>query len=98
QTTERRVCQRHAEKEWGFDGSATDDGRYLVITVWRGTEHKQRVFYQDLQSPDAPVLPLIDAFEAEYAFIDNDGPVFYFRSDLDAPRGRIVAIDVCEPK
>lgn len=98
QADDRLVYERPDEKEWGFHGWATEDGRYLVITVWRGTEHKQRVFFQDLQSPDAPVLPLIDAFEAEYAFIDNDGPVFYFRTDLDAPRGRIIAIDVREPK
>lgn len=98
QSEDRLVYDRPDEKEWGFDGTATDDGRYLVITVWRGTEHKHRVFYRDLSQPDAPVTSLIDAFDAEYSFIDNDGPVFYFRTDLDAPRYRIVAVDVRDPQ
>ena len=36
-------------------------------------------------------------FDAAYNFIDNDGPVFWFQTDLDAPRGRVIAIDVTQP-
>jgi prolyl oligopeptidase len=98
QADDELVYHRTDEKEWGFDGTATDDGRYLVITVWRGTERKHRVFYKDLGAADAAVTPLVDGFEAEYVFLDNDGPVFYFRTDLDAPRSRVVAVDVREPQ
>jgi prolyl oligopeptidase len=55
------------------------------------------VFYQDLQTPNAPVVELIDAFEAQFDFIDNDGTLFWFRTDLDAPRGRVIAIDTTQP-
>ena len=31
-------------------------------------------------------------------FIDNDGPVFCFKTDHDAPRGRVIAIDTRKPE
>jgi prolyl oligopeptidase len=35
--------------------------------------------------------------EAAYDFVGNDGPVFYLRTDLDAPRGRLIAVDTARP-
>ncbi|MBE9118578.1 S9 family peptidase [Lusitaniella coriacea LEGE 07157] len=93
QKEDRLVYERPDEKEWGFSGSVTEDGRYLIISVWRGTDPKNLVFYQDLTVADAPVIELINEFEAEYSFIDNEGSVFWFRTDLNAPRGRLIAID-----
>jgi prolyl oligopeptidase len=92
------VYERKDQKEWGFDGKVTDDGRYLIISVWRGTDPKNLVFYQDLKTKGAKVVELIKDFEAAYSFIGNDGPVFYFRTDLSAPRGRIMAIDARKPE
>jgi prolyl oligopeptidase len=91
------VYDRPDQKEWGFRAQTTDDGRYLLMTASRGTAHKYRVFYKDLTRPDSPVTALIDDFDAAYDFIDNVGPVFYFTTDNDAPRQRIVAIDTRRP-
>lgn len=91
------VYHRPDQKEWGFSGNVTDDGRYLVITVSQGTDPKNRVFYKDLQTPDAPVVELLNDFDASYNFVDNDGPVFWFHTDLAAPRGRVIAIDTRAP-
>ena len=91
------VYERPDQKEWGFSGGVTDDGRYLVITVSQGTDPKNRVFYKDLQAPGAKVVELLNDFDASYNFIDNDGPVFWFQTDLDAPRGRVIAIDTRAP-
>jgi prolyl oligopeptidase len=88
------IYHRPDQKEWGFNGGVTEDGRYLIISVWRGTEPKTLVFYKDLTNPDAQVVELINEFEASYSFIDNDGSIFWFRTDLDAPRGRVIAIDI----
>ncbi len=91
------VYERKDEKEWGFDGEVTEDGRYLIISVWRGTERKNQVFYKSLEQPDSPVVELIAGFDAEYSFIGNDGPVFWLATDLDAPLRRVIAIDTREP-
>jgi len=91
------IYERPDEKEWGFNGSVTDDGRYLVISIWKGTERKYLYFYKDLQSPESKIVELLPEFEAKYSFIDNDGPLFWFQTDLDAPRGRVIAIDTRKP-
>ena len=92
------VYDRPDQKEWGFSGGVTDDGRYLVISVWKGTERKNRVYYKDLSDKNAQVVKLLDDFDASYSVIDNDGPVFFVRTDLDAPRNRVVAIDTRKPE
>ncbi|MFN6564011.1 MAG: prolyl oligopeptidase family serine peptidase [Nostoc sp. ChiSLP01] len=91
------IYHRPDQKEWGFSGGVTEDGTYLIISVWLGTDSKNLLFYKDLTNPNAEVLELINEFEADYSFIDNDGSVFYFRTDLNAPRGRLIAIDTNKP-
>jgi len=98
QTDDKLIYERKDHKEWGFGGGVTDDGQYLIISVWRGTDPKNQVFYQDLKAKDAPVVELLKGFEADYSFIANDGPVFYFRTDLDAPRYRVIAVDIRKPE
>ncbi|MEX2174774.1 MAG: prolyl oligopeptidase family serine peptidase [Pirellulaceae bacterium] len=98
QASDKLVYERKDEKEWGFDGEVTDDGRYLIVSVWRGTERKNQVFYQDLQAPDAPVVELIAGFDAEYHFIQNDGPVFWLVTDRAAPLRRVIAVDTRQPE
>jgi prolyl oligopeptidase len=97
QSADVLVYDRPDEKEWGFGANTTDDGHYLIISSTKGTAHKNRIFYKDLSRPDAPVVPLIDNLDAAYAFVDNVGPVFYFVTDRNAPRQRIVAIDIRKP-
>ncbi len=97
QSADKLVYERPDHKDWGFSGGVTDDGRYLIISVSLGTERKNRLYYKDLSVPGSEVVKLIDVLEAQYAFIDNDGPVFWFRTDLDAPKGRVIAIDTSNP-
>ena len=97
QSEDALVYERKDHKEWGFSGGVTDDGRYLAITVWEGTDPKNRFFYKDLGDERSKVVELLDDFDASYDFVGNDGPVFWFRTDLDAPRGRVIAIDTREP-
>ena len=93
QSEDKLIYDRPDNKEMGFAGNVTDDGHYLIISVWQGTSPKNRLYYKDLTQPDSPVVKLLDDFDAQYNFIDNDGPVFWFHTDLDAPRGRLLAID-----
>ncbi|MGH9495201.1 MAG: prolyl oligopeptidase family serine peptidase [Candidatus Sulfotelmatobacter sp.] len=98
QGEDKLIYDRPDDKELGFGGGVTDDGKYLVIGVWKGTSPKNRFYYKDLTQPDSAVVKLLDDFDARYQFIDNDGPVFWFQTDLDAPRGRVIAIDTRHPE
>ncbi len=98
QSRDKLVYHRPDHKGWGFYGQVTDDGHYLIITITQGTDPRTRVYYQDLTQPDAQIVELLKDFDADYSFVDNDGPVFWFRTDLDAPRGRVIAIDITQPE
>ena len=88
--------------ERGVGAQVTDDGRYAILGIWQGSATKNGVYVMDLADSarprvDAPVVRLLDRFDAQYSFLGNDGPVLYLQTDLDAPRGRIVAIDLRRP-
>ncbi len=97
QSKDTLVYERPDQKTWSFDGFVTDDGKYLIIEVRKGSDRKKRIFYKELDREDAPVVALIDNFDASHGFIDNDGPVFWIRTDYNAAKGRVVAIDLSKP-
>jgi prolyl oligopeptidase len=97
QSADPLIYERRDHKDWGFGGSVSDDGHWLLIHVSRGTDPKNAFFYRDLSVPDAPIVELLTDFDAQYSFIDNDGPVFFFQTDLKAPMRRVIAIDVTKP-
>lgn len=92
------VYERPDEKEWGFGGHVTEDGRFLIINVWRGSEAKNQLFYQDLKTPDSPVVELITGFAFEYEFVGNDDRTFWLNTDDGAPMRRVVAVDLDHPE
>jgi len=92
------VYRRVDEPKWGFYPEVSEDGRYLIITVWKGTDDKYRVLVKDLTEPYALPVPIVDHFENEYSFVGNDGPIFYFKTDLEAPKGRVIAMDIRRPQ
>jgi prolyl oligopeptidase len=77
-------------------GTVTEDGRYLVIELSEGYD-SNGVYYRDLGAPSGQVERLLDAWDALYTFIGNDGPVFFFHTNKDASRNRVVAIDIRNP-
>jgi len=97
QSDDALVHHAPEDKELGFDGDVTEDGRYLVIMIRRGSDPRRRVAFKDLEGAGGSVVDLVSGFEAAYDFLGNDGPVFWFLTDHDAPRGRIVAIDTRAP-
>src|SRR5437016_599383 len=97
QSHDKLIYERPDQKEWLFNAEVTDDGHYLVITVQRGTDPKNRIFYKNLADPNSKVVELLDTADAEHNFIDNEGPVFVFRTNLDAPLGRMISIDTSKP-
>jgi prolyl oligopeptidase len=98
QDADKLVYARPDKPQWGFYPYVTEDGAYLVVTVTEGTDPRNRVFYRDLAQPRGGMAELLNKFDADYGFIENEGPVFYFKTNLDAPRYRIIAIDVTKPE
>jgi prolyl oligopeptidase len=96
QAQDKLIYERPDQKEWLFGAEVTEDGHYLVISVQRGTDPKNRVFYKDLATPDSKVIELLDKPDAKYIFLGNEGPVFAFQTNLNAPLGKIISIDTAK--
>lgn len=75
----------------------TEDGRYLLLHLWsKGKVF--RILWRDLTEPYGTFQALIPKFDNRYFnLVGNDGPVLYFLTDFEAPRGRVLAIDLREP-
>ena len=96
QSEDKLVYERPDDKELGFSPFITDDGEYLVLYVWKGTSPKNRIYYRKVNSK-GPFIKLLDKADANYVPVHNVGSIFYFKTDLDAPRGRIITIDLNKP-
>lgn len=97
QASDTLIYKRDDEKEWGFGGEVSEDGKLLVISVWKGTLRKQQMFVKRLDVPDAPVVEVITGFDAEYHFIGNIGDTMLVYTTLDAPMGRVISFDLSTP-
>jgi prolyl oligopeptidase len=96
QSQDPLVYEDKTNKELGFSPYVTEDGDYLVLYVYHGTDPKNGIYYKRTDGKGDWVR-LIEHNEAMFTPIDNVGTIWYVQTDLDAPRGRVVAIDVANP-
>ena len=98
QTEDILIYERPDQKEWMFDADVTEDGRYLIISVSKGTDPKNLVFYQDLEDENATIKELVSDFIGNFSFVEYEGSLFWFRTDYNAPKGRLIGIDINQPE
>lgn len=89
------IYQRPDQKEWGFQAFVTHDGQYEYLQVWKGT-HQENLFFYREHGSDAPFIELIPEFVASFKFIRNQGSRFFFKTNLEAHRGRVIVLDVAQ--
>jgi len=80
--------------DWLISPIVTEDSSTLILHINQSTEEKNRIYLKDLKSPNSPVVPLLDDFDAQYIYLGNDGSRFWFKTNLNAPNGRVIEIDV----
>ncbi|PWT82950.1 MAG: S9 family peptidase, partial [Blastocatellia bacterium] len=96
QQDDRLIYTRKDLPTWFIGGSVTEDGRYLLIVMARGSGNKNRLYYADLVNPKqpditAPIKPVIEVDDAEFQPLGNAGPMLYVRTDRDAPNRKVIA-------
>lgn len=87
------------EPETGFDPTVSHDGRWLVLTVTRGTDPETRLFVLPLTTDGedgacavGEVLRLVDTHDAAWEPVGVVGEELWAVTDLDAPLRRVVAL------
>lgn len=83
--------------------------QYVLLYTFENCDPVNKVYYCDLSMlPDGlegfrgkkellPFVKLVDRFDASYTDVANDGTVFTFRTNKDAPRYKLVQVDLKEP-
>jgi prolyl oligopeptidase len=97
------VFERPDEPDLRFTMALLQPGRYLAVVIWDGLFRYTGISVLDLvdaQRPrfDGPVRSLIDEFDALNFVVGNDGDTVFLTTNLDAPRGRVIAIDLQHPE
>ena len=106
QSDDVKVFATPDHPDWILRSEVTDDGRYLLLAISESTDPVNRLYYYplteqlsyELSGPiaDNAIVRLIDTFDNKYAYITNEGTVFYFKTNLNAPRYRLISIDVSQ--
>ncbi len=94
QSDDQVFYERPEDGELFMGGGVTEDGEWLVVRVNKGTERMNMVYARALGAEKGPFIPVVGDRMNSYDFVGNDGSVFYFETDKDAERGRLVSIDV----
>jgi prolyl oligopeptidase len=102
QSADPLIYERKDLPTWFVSGSATEDGRYLLIFLAKGSGQENRLYYADLGDPRkpnvaAPVRPLVEDDDAEFSAFGNEGSLLFVRTDRAAPNRKVIAIDVNNP-
>ena len=99
QSADELIYERRDHPSWIVGGAVTEDGRYLLITTHQGADNNNQLFVADLGDPLEPnvhagITALVESQDAEYSPIGNCGTRIYLRSDKNAPRRHVIAIDL----
>ncbi len=96
QSEDKLVLEDKQNKEYGFYPGITEDGAYLVIVVYHGTDPQNGVMVRKADS-DGDFTTIVGLKTGMFNPIENVGSVMYFHTDYEAPRGRVIAIDLDKP-
>ncbi len=103
QAQDRLIYSRPDQPRWNFDAQVTSSGRYLTIAIYQGATENNALYIMDLQDPRRPRLDanpraLISHFRANFEPLGNRGSSLLIRTTDQAPRGRIIAMDLARPQ
>ena len=97
QSKDKLVYKNENEPNLFHWTSITEDRSYLVMYVSTGTDGFE-THYMDLNSDDSNFVKLFDGFSNKSTVVDNVGNSFLVRTDIDAPKYRLIKVDLDAPE
>ncbi|CAI9758023.1 unnamed protein product [Fraxinus pennsylvanica] len=89
--------------------SVTEDGKYVLLYTFENCDPVNKIYYCDLSALSnglegykgkkelLPFVKLVDKFDASYDHVANDDTVFTFRTNKNAPKYKLVRVDLNDP-
>ena len=97
QADDRLVLEMPPDEGRNAYAFVTEDGAYLMVTLQEGYL-SNAVHYRRTDEPDSAIRPLLDEWDAIYGYLANDGETFFFSTNKDAPRRKVISLDVNSPQ
>jgi prolyl oligopeptidase len=94
QSADRLVYATPGNPKWNNTAEVSDDGRWLIVTSSEGTDDRYEITVVDLDAAELKPRTLFKGLENNWQFVGNTGTTFYFLTNKDAPRQRIVAVPI----
>jgi prolyl oligopeptidase len=99
--SDRRILGDGVHPDWQYEPFLSEDGRWLIVRAGEGEVGDKAV--EDLYLVDtgasAPAPRAVtQGFGAAYVYAGTDAGLLYFLTSLNAPNGRVVAIDPLHPE
>ena len=96
------VFERPDNSDETLGGSVSHDGQYLFLEISKGSARQDQLFFKDLRDPyapvtDSPFVPIFPRFEADVKIIGSFKNRLFVLTDLEAPKYKIVEIDLNNP-
>jgi prolyl oligopeptidase len=98
QGDDQLVFEAPDEPEWIPEVAVSEDGRFIIISISRGTNPEARIEVFDLSDPGRGLVPLVSGFSSKALVVTNVGSTFFLITDDRAERQRLVAVDLDHPE
>jgi prolyl oligopeptidase len=105
QEDDKLIFNAPANPKWLIGAEVTEDGQYVIIDISQDCDPVNLFYYCELSKIDLktltapiPVVKLIDEFRAKFSYVTNEGTLFYLKSNLNAPKDKLIAIDLAHPE
>ena len=92
QENDRLIYKDDINPDLSWSISVPEKGSYRVLSIGEGTDERNFISISLDQSLD--FIPVIDKFEASYRFLGGNEQTLWFFSNLDAPNGRILSLEI----
>ncbi|WP_166039575.1 prolyl oligopeptidase family serine peptidase [Sphingosinicella sp. YJ22] len=97
QSEDRLVFAQPDRPRLSNNGEVTDDGRWLIVYSNEGTDARYEITLIDLTQPNAQPRRIVSEAQNDWSYLGNQGTRFYWQTNKDAPRQRVVAMDIANP-
>ena len=87
------IYKNDKRKELNYIPKITADKNYLILSVSKGTSPKNGIYYKKLGTKN-DFVKLFEVMDAEYNFIGNKGKIFYFKTDKNSQKGKIISFNI----
>lgn len=81
-----------------FAGSVTQDSKYLIVYEETQGKRGNSVWVKELAKNNAAFIHLVNEFDNEYSIFDNDENILFVRTNYNASKYKVIAIDLKNPR